>query len=218
MESTQLTRKSDLNRLTSMIHSGSFDSHCTSGFACLRGATASAQFLPVSTLWLLACVSCLFSPGCGYQVAGRGDRLPADVQTIAVPMFVNETSRFKIEQLLTSAVTRELIERTKFRVTPEPGRADAILKGTVKDVRAGVVTFDLNTGRATTLQIQVTSSVTLLDRHTNKVLFANLNYVFRGEYQASQNSANVFEEDQAALDRLSGDLARTLVTDVLENF
>jgi len=201
-----------------MIPYSSLDSHRAWGFARLREGTTYPQFLPISTLWLLVCVSCFFSLSCGYQVAGRGDRLPADVQTIAVPMFVNETSRFKIEQLLTSAVTQELLERTKFRVAPEPGRADAILKGTVKDVRAGVVTFDLNTGRATTLQIQVTSSVTLLDRHTNKVLFANPNYVFREEYQTSQNSANVFEEDQAALNRLSGDLARTLVTEILENF
>jgi hypothetical protein len=177
-----------------------------------------ARFLQSHTLTSFILASCLLSAGCGYRVAGRGDRLPPDVQTIAVPMFVNETPRFRIEQRLTSAVTRELIERTKYRVTPEPAGADAVLKGAVKDVRAGVVTFDLNTGRATTLQIQVTSTVTLLDRHTNKVIFANPNYVFREEYQVSQNSAYVFEEDQAALDRLSDDLARTLVTDILENF
>jgi hypothetical protein len=174
--------------------------------------------LAARTLPLFVFVCCVYCAGCGYQVAGRGDRLPPDVQTIAVPMFVNETSRFRIEQQLTSAVTKELIERTKYRVTPEPARADAVLKGTVKDVRAGVLTFDLNTGRATTLQIQVTSTVTLVDRHTNKVIFSNPNYVFREEYQASQNSAYIFEEDQAALGRLSGDLARTLVTDILENF
>jgi outer membrane lipopolysaccharide assembly protein LptE/RlpB len=161
---------------------------------------------------------CIISSACGYHVAGRGDRLPTDVQTIAVPIFVNQTSRFKIEQRLTSAVTQELIERTKFRVTAEPSQADAVLKGTVKDLRAGVVTFDLNTGRATTLQIQVTASIELLDRHTNKAILRDPNYVFREEYQVSQNSATLFEEDQPALDRLSHDLARTLVTEILENF
>ena len=155
---------------------------------------------------------------CGYHVAGRGERLPIYVHTIAVPIFVNQSPRFRIEQQLASAVTREFIERTRFRVTPEPSRADAVLKGTVKDVRAGVVTFDLNTGRATTLQVQVTSDVELLDRHNNKVLFSNPNYIFREEYQVSQNTATLFEEDQPALDRLSRDLARTLVTDILENF
>lgn len=155
---------------------------------------------------------------CGYQVAGRGDRLPPDVKTIAVPIFANQTSRFRVEQTMTQAVTRELIERTKFRVTPNPVGADAVLKGTVKDVRSGVVAFDLNSGRATALQIQVTASVELRDLHTKKVLFSNPNYIFREEYQVSQSSANLFEEDQPALDRLSRDLAHTLVTEILENF
>ncbi|HEV2494658.1 MAG TPA: LptE family protein [Terriglobia bacterium] len=155
---------------------------------------------------------------CGYHVAGRGDRLPPDVKTIAVPIFANQTSRFRIEQTMTQAVTREFIERTRFHITPDPAGADAVLKGAVKDVRSGVVAFDLNTGRATALQIQVTANVELIDLHTKKVLFTNPNYIFREEYQVSQSSANLFEEDQPALDRLSRDLAHTLVTEILENF
>jgi outer membrane lipopolysaccharide assembly protein LptE/RlpB len=170
-----------------------------------------AVFLAIGAL-------CFMSLACGYHVAGRGDRLPADVKTIAVPIFANQTSRFRIEQAMTQSVTREFIERTRFRITPNPADADAVLKGTVKDVRSGVVAFDLNTGRATALQIQVTASVELIDLHSKKVLFSNPNYVFREEYQVSQSSANLFEEDQPALDRLSRDLARTLVTEILENF
>ena len=174
--------------------------------------------LPFTLRGLLLSAFCLLSPACGYHVAGRGDRLPADVKTIAVPIFTNQSSRFRIEQRLAQAVTREFIARTSFRITPDPAQADAVLKGTVKDARAGVVTFDLQTGRATALQIQVTAGVELVDRHTKKVLFANPNYVFREEYQVSQTAANLFEEDQPALDRLSRDLARTLVTEILENF
>src|SRR5215472_13148633 len=114
---------------------------------------------PMPCLVALLSVLCLLCSSCGYHVAGRGDRLPPDVKTIAVPIFVNQTSRFRIEQRVTQAVTHELIERTKFHLTPDPARADAVLKGTVKDMRAGVVAFDLNTGRATALQIQVTASV-----------------------------------------------------------
>ncbi len=155
---------------------------------------------------------------CGYRVAGRGDRLPPDIKTIAVPIFVNESIQFRIEQKLAEAVTREFIERTKFHITPNPSAADAVLKGTVKDVRAGVVTFDLNTGRATTLQIQVTTNIQLVDLHTKKLLFSNPNYTFREEYQVNESTTALFAEDQPALDRLSRDLARTLVTAILENW
>jgi outer membrane lipopolysaccharide assembly protein LptE/RlpB len=175
----------------------------------------------------LACYLCLlpfafclliFLSSCGYHVAGRGDRLPPDVKTIAVPIFVNSTSKYRIEQKVSAAVTREFIERTKFRITPNPAGADAVLKGEIKDIRAGVVAFDLSTGRATTLQVQVSAQVDLIDEHTKQVLFSNHNYIFREEYQISQNPSALFEEQDPALDRLSRDLARTLVTEILENF
>jgi hypothetical protein len=151
-------------------------------------------------------------------VAGRGARLPPDIKTIAIPIFENEPARFRIEQRVASAVTREFIERTKFRITPEPVGADAVLKGTIKEVRSGIITFDLETGRATSLQIQVLADVKLVDQHSKKVLFANSNYTFREQYQISPGTSALFEEQQPALDRLSRDLARTLVTAILENF
>lgn len=170
-----------------------------------------------ASLWLGSCLL-TSSSACGYRVAGRGDRLPPDIRTIAVPIFVNETPKYRIEQRLSAAVTRELVERTKFRITPDPTGADAVLKGIVRDVRSGVVTFDLSTGRATALQIQVTANIELVDLHTQKVLFSNSNYIFREQYQISQTASALFEEEQPALDRLSRDLARTLVRDILENF
>ena len=66
--------------------------------------------------------------------------------------------------------------------------------------------------------MQVTADVKLEDLHSHKILFSNSNYVFREEYQVSESPSALFEEDKPALDRLSRDLARTLVTDILENF
>jgi hypothetical protein len=172
----------------------------------------TAYCLPLFAFWLLC------FPACGYHVAGNASRIPPDVKTIAVPAFKNATSTFRIEQQLTSAVTRELVERTHYRVSPNPADADAVLRGIVKDVRARAITFDVNTGRATSLQIQVTADVKLEDVHSHKLLFANSNYVFHEEYQVSESPAALFEEDRPALERLSRDLARTLVTDILENF
>jgi len=178
---------------------------------------ATLHFLP-GRRCLLPTAFCLLLSVCGYHTARRGDRIPPDVKTIAIPIFTNNSPRFRIEQKLAAAITREFIERTKFRVTTDAEQADAVLKGTVTDVRSGVVTFDLSTGRATALQIQVTSAVELTDTHTKKVVFSNKNYVFREQYQVSQSTTELFEEDEPALDRLSRDMARTLVTDILENF
>ncbi|MGH9407744.1 MAG: LPS assembly lipoprotein LptE [Terriglobia bacterium] len=158
------------------------------------------------------------APACGYQAGGRGALIPPDVQTVAVPLFKNETPQFKIEQRLTAAVTEQLIERTRYRVVQRTAGADAVLNGTVTEIRQGAVTFNPKTGSATTLQIEVVAGVELRDLHTKKVIFSNPRYVFREEYQISPTASTLIEEDPAALERLSQDFARTLVTDLLENF
>jgi hypothetical protein len=180
-----------------------------------QGCEATVSYPLFSAFCLLLSA---FFLSCGYHVAGRGERLPPDIKTIAVPIFANQSSTFRIEQKLAAAITREFLERTKFQITPVSAGADAVLKGTVKEVSRGVITYDLTTGRASSLQIQVVADVKLLDLHSNKVVYANPNFVFREEYQVSQTTSGLFEEDQAALDRLSRDVARTLVTDLLENF
>jgi len=185
-------------------------------FGCLLPTAYSRQ--PTACCLLLSAYCLLFTAACGYHVAGQASRIPPDVKTIAVPAFKNMSSRFRIEQQVTAAVTREFLERTHYRISPSPDGADAVLTGTVKDVRARAVTFDTNTGIATSLQVQVTADVKLEDRHSHKVLFSNNNYLFHEEYQVSETPAALFEEDKPALDRLSRDLARTLVTDILENF
>jgi len=190
--------------------------HAETG-ACRPIRTAYC-LLPTAYRLLLSAFCLLLFPACGYHVAGTATRIPPDVKTIAVPAFKNESLTFRIEQQVTSAVTREFLQRTHYRIQPDSAGADAVLKGTIKDVRAHAITFDVKTGRATSLQVQVTADVKLEDLHTHRILFSNSNYLFRQEYQESESPAALFQEDRSALERLSRDLARTLVTDILENF
>jgi hypothetical protein len=183
-----------------------------------QSALTACCLLPTAFCLLLSALCLLFFPACGYHVAGQATRITPDVKIIAVPAFKNLSTTFHIEQQISAATTREFLERTHYRIVASPADADAVLKGTVKDVRARAITFDNNTGLATSLQVQVTADVKLEDVHSHKLLFANSNYIFREEYQVSENPGTLFEEDKPALDRLSRDFARTLVTDIIENF
>ena len=54
-------------------------------------------------LWaLLACSGA--SVACGYALAGRGSYLPAYINVIGVPPFVNRSTVFNLETLLTEKV------------------------------------------------------------------------------------------------------------------
>jgi len=155
---------------------------------------------------------------CGYHVDGRATRLPASIQTIAVPAFVNRSQQYQIEQTLTKAVVREFVTRTKYRIISQPGPdADAVLKGTVDNVQIAPLTFDSTTGRASTILVAVTMKVSLVDRK-GKVLFENQNYTFRDQYEVTRDLSSFFEEETPAMQRLSSQFARTLVSSVLEAF
>jgi outer membrane lipopolysaccharide assembly protein LptE/RlpB len=160
----------------------------------------------------------LASAGCGYHMTGKAARLPTDLHTLAIPGFVNQTQTYRVEQVLTSAVVREFITRTRYRIVHQTSDdADATLRGTVVYAQLAPLTYDSQTGRASSALITVNMNVSLVDRH-GKVLFENPNYSFREQYQISSEITSFFEEESPAVDRLSQDFARTLVSNVLENF
>jgi outer membrane lipopolysaccharide assembly protein LptE/RlpB len=163
-------------------------------------------------------LSCALLSGCGYHTAGKASRLPTTLHVIAIPAFVNQTQTYKIESTLTNAVVREFNARTKYRVSPDVGpEADAILRGTVTSTQLAPVTYDSQTGRASTGLVTVNMRVVLTARD-GRVLYENQNYTFREQYQISRELSSFFEEESPAVDRLSRDLARTLVSNVLEAF
>ena len=160
----------------------------------------------------------LSTTACGYHTAGHAVTLPANVQTIAIPAFVNKTQTYKIEQRLTAAVVQEMVTRTHYHILNQASdSADATLRGTVISTSTSPLTYDSQTGRASSALVIVTAKVTLTDRQ-GKVLYENPSYLFREEYQVSQELSSFFEEDSPALERLSRQFARTLVSNVLEGF
>jgi outer membrane lipopolysaccharide assembly protein LptE/RlpB len=158
------------------------------------------------------------APACGYHTAGHATTLPQNVKVLAVPSFVNQSQTFRIEQSLTQAVVHELTTRTNYQVINRPSDiADATLQGTVLTTSTSPLTYDSTTGRAESVLVVVSMKVSLTDRD-GKILFQNPSYVFREQYQVSQELSSFFEEDSPALGRLSRDFAKTLVSSILEGF
>jgi hypothetical protein len=160
----------------------------------------------------------LAGAGCGYHVAGKANTLPAGIQTLAVPAFKNETAQFKIEEYVTSAVSRELLARSRYRVQREPGGSDAVLHGVVTGFYSAPLVFDPRSGRATTGSVNVRMRVSLIEQKTGKVLYENRDFLYTERYEIGQQSSQYFEESVAALQRLSRTMAAALVSAILEGF
>lgn len=166
----------------------------------------------------LAALLILGATGCGYHIAGKADTIPDEIRAIAVPSFENGTTEFKIEQYMTQAVVRELLSRTRYQVVNREENADATLRGSVIGFLAFPQNFDSITNRATTVTTITRLQVSLIDRRTGATLYNNPSLEYRDRYEVSADPTVYFEERQAALERSSQAMARTVVSAVLEGF
>jgi outer membrane lipopolysaccharide assembly protein LptE/RlpB len=170
---------------------------------------------PSSFALLALLVACA---GCGYHTAGHAVQLSENLKTIAIPAFANDTTTYRIEQLLTASVVREFTTRTHYHVLNDPSEAaDATLRGVVLSASSSPLTYNTATGQAASVLVVVSMKVSLTDRQ-GKVLYQNPSYLFREQYEVSQDLTSFFEEDSPAFRRLSQDFARTLVSNILEGF
>jgi hypothetical protein len=176
----------------------------------------------LSRMFVLCALCGAFNGGCGYALAGHGSFLPAYVKTIGVPVFVNSTTVFNVENLLTEKVRREFIGRGKYTILPQDTGVDAVLKGTVTGISIVPVSSGVQQ-LASRYTITMTARIELRDTRDNSVLWENPSLIFREDYQATSGAAPTdaaafFGHETNALDRLSDEFARAIVSAILEAF
>ncbi|HZP47377.1 MAG TPA: LPS assembly lipoprotein LptE [Vicinamibacterales bacterium] len=161
---------------------------------------------------------------CGYTLAGRGSFLPAYIRTIGVPTFTNRTPIFNLETLVTQKVRAEFIGRGKYQILPQATGVDGLLNGDVSAVTVTPVGFNPQQNNlATSYSVTMTARIEFRDQHENKVLWENPGVMFRQDYPATsgRNSTDpvaFFQQDASALERMSSEFARTIVSSILEAF
>ncbi|MBI2835001.1 MAG: LptE family protein [Acidobacteria bacterium] len=164
----------------------------------------------------------LASSACGYSLAGRGSFLPGHIQTIGIPLFENQSTVFEVEQLLTQKVRAEFIGRGKYRVVPEPTGVDAVLTGVIANISIAPIGFTAEQ-QASRYSITVTARLEFRDLRENKVLWENAAIVVTEEYEvttasSAQDPTAFFGQESNALERLTTNFAKAVVSGILEAF
>jgi Lipopolysaccharide-assembly len=174
------------------------------------------------TLGVLSILCVICATGCGYALAGRGSFLPPYIRSIGVPTFTNRTTVFTLETLLTQKVRSEFIGRGKYQILPENTGVDAVLTGEVTTVSIAPSSFSADQ-LATRYALTMTARIELRDLREDKVLWENPSLLFRQEYEATSGTGITdpvafFQQDLTALERISSEFARTIVSAILEAF
>jgi hypothetical protein len=160
--------------------------------------------------------------GCGYSLAGRGSFLPDYIRVIGVPMFGNRTPYSPLEQIFTEKVRVEFQSR-RYQVLPSETGVDGVVRGDINGLGASPVGFNASQ-QASRYRFTVVVSVSLSDVRQQKVLWENPALSFSDEYELASSSSGgldaraFIDQERAAIDRLSSDFARSVVSAILEAF
>lgn len=175
---------------------------------------------PFGRRQVLALLAAAVAPGCGYALAGRGSFLPDYIRNVVIPNFTNRTPFTGAEELLTRKVREEFIGRGKFKVVETEAEAEAVLAGeliNISTTTAGLTSQQLASRYVVTTIVKATFT----DLRTKEVLWSDEGLVFRDEYDLGAGQvegATFIDQQPGAANRLATDVARTVVTAIVEAF
>lgn len=153
---------------------------------------------------------------CGYRVA-QENRLDLGFSSVAVVPLTNLTTTFQVEQRLTRALTRKIVEKTSWKLRSDPNLADAVLEGAISEIRVSPVTFGQGSFGNNFLVTMIVR-IQLRERESGDILFSNERYIFREQYSINVDFEKFFTEENTALDRIAMEFASSVITSVLEDF
>ena len=163
------------------------------------------------------------SSGCGYALAGRGSFLPDYIRTIGIPPIENATAFLRVEQVLTEKIRTEFIGRGNYTIVSTPAGAQAVLTGAITGFTAQPVGFT-EQQLASRYLFTLTMRVAFTDARTSQVLWSNDALTFREEYELATrgstalDGAGFLDQERGSVDRIATDVARSVVTSILEAF
>ena len=162
---------------------------------------------------LITLCAALWSGGCGYSLRGN---LPAHLQTVAVPVFQNVTPVPAVENFLTNAVLNAFTTNGRLRVT-SVDRADAILEGQVTNYLLQSIAFD-SAANVRQYRLTVTLNLRFRDVRRNEVLFQRTGYSDRADFVVPATVAETITASESALQQAATQIARSVVSFVVERF
>jgi hypothetical protein len=129
--------------------------------------------------------------GCGYQQMGVDANLTPgyqwhslyrqDIQTVAVPVFVNRTFRRGLENELTKSVIQQMEEHTPYKVVPKE-KADTILEGEIVAAQLTLQSDDSQTGLPQEQEYIIVVSFTWKNLRTGDILVQRRNFDQRASF------------------------------------
>jgi outer membrane lipopolysaccharide assembly protein LptE/RlpB len=169
------------------------------------------------SLVLLVPLAIALASGCGYHLTGHSTSLPPTVKKIGIPIFVNKTDRPDLEQRITGFVISNFLTRGRYQIISSEEGVDAVLRGEITTFVQSPVSINAQ-GRATRYEILINARAALVQTSDDKVLWQDDHFLFRRQYDVSNQLEGSVAQEAVALDQVCSDFAESVVTSILEGF
>ncbi|NPU86295.1 MAG: hypothetical protein HPY65_17595 [Syntrophaceae bacterium] len=156
---------------------------------------------------------------CGYHFVGTGgDGIDPAIKRVHVRTFGNATNEPNVENTFRSAFIDRIIQGGRFQIVDRADQADAVLKGNIKNLVRTPLAYAAG-NLAAEERWTVNVDISLQERDTGKVLWANSDFGLTGDYKVSSSSLSVTERNRKeALVKLASDTAERAYSMILSGF
>lgn len=161
-----------------------------------------------------ACLAVAVAAACAGCKSGYTWRpsVPADMRTVSVPTFRNESNLTELGNVMARQLLREF-QREGTMSVRSVGDSVLEVQGVVKSVDAGLVAYDRRAAlRQTARDLTAVVEVSVIDKRSRKVLVDNRKYRAHANFTSGDDLMTA-ERDASGM--LADDLARQVVDDVL---
>jgi hypothetical protein len=137
--------------------------------------------LPALRLSACAALVALFLVGCGYRFVGDGESIPPTVRTVFVDVFANKTSEVYAETFVRTAFINQFVQNSRLRLVRNRGEADAICRGTVKNLLASPLAYKAG-GLSAENRLTITLEISFEERESGRTIWADRTFTGTGDY------------------------------------
>ncbi len=163
------------------------------------------------TALAMALVSCGYSMG---RTVALNEGSSLGYQTIAIPMFANETFEPLIEREVTSALKEEVAYDGRLKLV-DADEADLVVEGSVVRFELQPLTFDA-ADRILEYRLSIVSRVTVKDTSGDKVVWKDSAIESFADYRVTEDVTKSKINKDEAIKKASRNFAENFVIKVLE--
>ncbi|MDO8722652.1 MAG: LptE family protein [Syntrophales bacterium] len=167
------------------------------------GLTASAAFI-------------LLISGCGYSFTPTGEHIATRIKTVFVDNFSNRSSEAYVENYLRKAFIDEFIKGRRFKIVGKPEMADAVLKGSIKNLTTSHLSYDIN-NIAVEERVTMTMDITFEEQSTHEIIWSGKNILGIEDYKVA-DQLTTESSRQDALIKLANDTAEKVYRLMMSDF